>query len=202
MREVRLSQLELDFYGLHGDVGSVPVMGRKYPPPVPRILRFLHRYGGYQASPQQEKTLLYLKARIFTVPRTANKHFRQSGKELIPADAPSDWSAVDPYPKRPPKDNLLEVFIKGERYPVWLTFEHPEHEQFFFKHRREFPILFGELKSRPAALCSVKAYDQRWYGFVLKECEGANTYKRRGRLEIQVKQGDNPNALDSTASLR
>jgi len=47
--------------GLHGDVGSVPVMGRRYPPPVPRILRSLHRYGGYQASPQQEKTLLHLK---------------------------------------------------------------------------------------------------------------------------------------------
>jgi hypothetical protein len=66
LREVRRSQLELGFYGMHGDVGSVPVMGRGYPPPVPRILRFLHRYGGYQASPQQEKTLLHLKARIFT----------------------------------------------------------------------------------------------------------------------------------------
>jgi hypothetical protein len=114
---------------------------------------------------------------------------------LIPADAPSDWLAIDPYPKRPLKDNLLEVFIKGERYPGWLTFDDPEYEQFFFKHRREFPILFGELKFMPAAFCSIKAYGQRWYRLVLKECERANTYKWRGRLEIQIKQEDVLKAL-------
>lgn len=150
---------------------------------------------GYQASHQREKILLRLKARIFTVPCTANKHFGQARQELIPADAPSDWLAIDPYPKRPPKDNMFEVFIKGERYPGWLTFDDPEYEQFFFKHRREFPILFGELKFMPAAFCNVKAYGQRWYGLVLQECEGANTYKRRGRLEIQIEQANVLKAL-------
>jgi hypothetical protein len=145
---------------------------------------------GDRTSRQLENVALRLKARIFTIPCTANKHFGRAPQPLVSSDAAPDTLIIDSYPKRPPKDNLIEIFIKGLMCPAWITFDNPEKENSFFGFQRDYPILFDELTFMPTAFCPIDAYGQRLYGIILQEDDDShnNVYRRMGRLEIQLKK--------------
>ncbi|KAE9381914.1 HET-domain-containing protein [Stipitochalara longipes BDJ] len=135
---------------------------------------------------RMEAAYLHVRARIFNIPCTINKHFGQ--KPFIPPDAPPDYLALDFYPKRPERDNVIEVFIRGEMYAAWVTLDDPDSDDLFFRLRREAPIMFSEMLFMPVAFCPIEAYGMRWYGLVVLECEASNTFRRIGRVEIQITQ--------------
>ncbi|KAH7304630.1 heterokaryon incompatibility protein-domain-containing protein [Rhexocercosporidium sp. MPI-PUGE-AT-0058] len=147
-----------------------------------------------QTSSSPETVGLHLNARIFTLPCRANTNFVRVDQPPVPADAPPDWMSIDLYPKRPPKENFIEVFMRGMMFPAAITLDDPEEERIFFDYRTKYPILFSELKFLPTAFCPIDAVGQVLYGIILEGfiLEEDNSrylvYKRIGRLEIKLQK--------------
>jgi len=159
---------------MHSLMGGTPPRGQRYPP---RILRTPTSY-------QLKTARLELRARIFKLICTMKKH--NFHRQQRPLNDFENWPAF--FSEWSREFDNLEVFIQGEVCPAWLKLDNPNNDDVFFKLRREDPTSSAEIKFMLVAVSQVEKYVVQWHGLVVEECEGNNTYRRRGRLDIWIKK--------------